>query len=164
MTSGSESLAPREGGEMTQLFPQPCGAGSMVHSSMGAPGKGPGRTGSTLGFVLARPALPLRLLLCSLTLCLSSCPFPHPASPPPAPLSPPLSHQPWGASALFSSSAAPCPEGSGGGGWSQVLVSCSHTQDQRVGDVGDPGRGLPGGWTSVYALVNSGSAFSIYDC
>lgn len=33
---------PREGGEMTQLFPQPCGAGSMVHSSMGAPGKGPG--------------------------------------------------------------------------------------------------------------------------
>nr|XP_008530240.1 PREDICTED: POU domain, class 2, transcription factor 2 isoform X4 [Equus przewalskii] len=37
VTSGREGLAPREGGEMTQLFPQPCGAGSMVHSSMGAP-------------------------------------------------------------------------------------------------------------------------------
>lgn len=45
-----------------------------------------------------------------------------------------------------------------------MLVSCSHTQDRRVGDVRDPGRGLPGGWTSVYVRVNSGSAFSIYDC
>ncbi|XP_006761147.1 PREDICTED: POU domain, class 2, transcription factor 2, partial [Myotis davidii] len=30
-------LGPQRGREVTQLFPQPCGAGSTVHSSMGAP-------------------------------------------------------------------------------------------------------------------------------
>lgn len=29
-----------------------------------------------------------------------------------------------------------------------MLVSGSQTEDQWVGDLSDPGRGLPGGWTS----------------
>lgn len=29
-----------------------------------------------------------------------------------------------------------------------MLVSGSHTEDQWVGDLSDPGTGLPGGWTS----------------
>lgn len=126
MTSGSEGLAPREGGEMTQLFPQPCGAGSMVHSSMGAPGKGLGRTGSTQGFVLARPALPLWLLLRSVTLPqqlpLSPSCVPTPSSSVPSPLASALG----GFGPLLSSSAAPCPGGSGGEGgarcWSPALM------------------------------------------
>lgn len=88
---------------MTQLFPQPRGAGSMVHSSMGAPGKGLARCRyqehrQHLGVCLAGPlaaTLPFLFscLLCPFTLDLSSCPSSHPGSPPPAPLSPPLSFQ-----------------------------------------------------------------------
>lgn len=50
---------------MAQSSPQPCGAGSMVHSSMGAPGKGPQhwqhRWARPAGRLRARPAPPLQL-------------------------------------------------------------------------------------------------------
>ena len=156
MTSGGEGLAPREGGEMTQSSPQPCGAGSMVHSSMGAPGKGPEHTGSTVGLVLpagCRPALTFLFswLLCPLTLYRSSCPlFPSWVPTSSSSFSSPFTSARGGggrrgASDLLSPSLLPCSEGSGGGGWSQVLVASSYTEGRWVGDMSDPGEGTAQG-------------------
>lgn len=143
VTSGREGLAPREGGEMTQLFPQPCGAGSTVHSSMGAPGKGPARRPRCrgrlsglvlLGASLAWPALPPQLSPLSFHSVPQQLPLPIPG--PHSQLLFLLSFhiRHLGAPNLFPSSLLPCSEGSRGGmppGW----VAGCHMEDRRGSDL-----------------------------
>lgn len=150
VTSGGEGLAPREGGGDDTVVPpalQGGQHGSLQHGGLQV--RGWGAQGSTLGFVLGS-ACP-SLSGCS-SIPLSSVPQQLPLSPScvPTPSSsvPPLSSALGGFGPLLSSSAAPCPGGSGGEGGARVLVPCSHAEDQRVGGLRDPGRGLPGGWTS----------------
>lgn len=72
VTSGGEGLAPREGGQMTQLFPQPRGAGSSLHSSMGAPGKGPAPRPGARGRSRVAPAGRVAGLACPSSSAVSS--------------------------------------------------------------------------------------------
>lgn len=64
---------------MTQLFPKPRGAGSMVHFSMGAPGKGPRATWASSRCAAGRssPPFPSALPLPPPTPCPSLGPQPH---------------------------------------------------------------------------------------
>lgn len=114
---------------MTQLFPQPRGAGSAVRGSMGAPGKARAprsvRAAPGLG-----PALPPRL--CAFALDLSSFPFPPRSPSSSLSLSPPTADTcPRGD--LFSPSLPPCSRGSGGGTQAGLGVGSS-VEDPWVGD------------------------------
>lgn len=111
-------LGPQRGREVTQLFPQPRGAGSTVHSSMGAPGKDLRPAQSDGRLRRAGPALPF-LLGCLLSLWTSAASPSHPG--------PPCS------SFGFSPSRPPCSEGSRGGTQAGLVVGSSG-EDQGVGD------------------------------